>query len=364
MKKSTRYLIGIGIGILVLFFLWFFSQIVAYILISTLLSLLGRPLIHTLERIRFRKFSLPRSVSTALALILVVGSIILIVVIFTPLITREVRMVERINVDSISSHFRNQTEQAQNIMIKYGMLPQGTTIEAYARHELNNILKLVSFENILSGIVGFTGSLFIGIFSVLFISYFLWRDEQLIFNVITVFFRKNHHPEVRNILTDSRSLLTRYFLGLLLEIFSMMILISIGLSIIGVKNALLIGIVAGMMNIIPYLGPVIGAGIGLFLGLTGALGAGDYTGLLTLTLSIIVVFSVCKVLDDIFLQPVIYSKSVKAHPLEIFLVIMMAGTLAGIPGMILAIPSYTVIRVIAREFFGNHAFIQRLTENM
>ncbi|MHC1706249.1 MAG: AI-2E family transporter [Bacteroidales bacterium] len=364
MKKSTRVLIGIGIFILVLFVLWYFSEIVAYILISALLSLVGRPLIHGIEKIRIGKFKVPRSMSTAISMVVLIGAITIIILVFTPMITREVRMMENINVDSIAAHFKTETDQAESFMLKYGLLSPGVSLESFVNQELNKLIQLVSFEDIVSNIVNFTGSLFIGIFSVLFISFFLWKDEQLIFNVLSPFFKKEQHSEIEIILNESRRLLTRYFLGLLLEIFSMMILISVGLSLLGIRNALLIGILAGMMNIIPYIGPVIGAGLGLFLGLSGALGAGVYTGLITLSLSILIIFSICKVLDDIFLQPVIYSSSVKAHPLEIFLVIMMAGTLAGIPGMILAIPAYTVIRVIAREFFGNHVIVKKLTENM
>jgi len=357
-------LLGAGILILVLFILWFFSEIVAYILIAALLSLLGRPLIHVIEKVRFKWFAIPRSVSTVIAMIIVLGALCAVIIVFTPMVTREARMMENINVDSIATHFSYETQQAESLMYKYGLMAPGTSLKSYVNHELKNVIQLVSFEDLLSNLVNFTGSLFIGIFSVLFISYFLWKDENLVYNVLSPFFRKEHQGELENILSESRRLLTRYFAGLLLEIFSMMVLISIGLSIIGVKNALLIGIVAGMMNVIPYLGPVIGACLGLFLGVTGVLGAGTYTGIITLILSIILVFSICKVLDDIFLQPLIYSSSVKAHPLEIFLVIMMAGALAGITGMILAIPAYTVIRVIAKEFFGNHIIVKKLTENL
>jgi predicted PurR-regulated permease PerM len=64
------------------------------------------------------------------------------------------------------------------------------------------------------------------------------------------------------------------------------------------------------------------------------------------------------------LQPFIASKSVKAHPLEIFLVVLISGMVAGIPGMMLGIPAYTFIRVIAKEFFGNNNFIKTLTAKM
>jgi predicted PurR-regulated permease PerM len=68
--------------------------------------------------------------------------------------------------------------------------------------------------------------------------------------------------------------------------------------------------------------------------------------------------------DDFVLQPTIYSERVKAHPLEVFLVILTAGHVAGITGMLLAIPSYTVIRVLAKEFFSEFALVQKLTQNI
>lgn len=71
-----------------------------------------------------------------------------------------------------------------------------------------------------------------------------------------------------------------------------------------------------------------------------------------------------KILDDFVLQPTLYSERVQAHPLEIFLVILIAGSMAGIWGMLLAIPSYTVLRVFAREFFSEYGLVKRLTGQM
>jgi predicted PurR-regulated permease PerM len=77
-----------------------------------------------------------------------------------------------------------------------------------------------------------------------------------------------------------------------------------------------------------------------------------------------IVFLSVQVIDNVLFQPLIYSSSVKAHPLEIFLVIMAAGSMAGIIGMILAIPVYTIIRVIAAEFFENMKLVKKLTKNL
>jgi predicted PurR-regulated permease PerM len=78
----------------------------------------------------------------------------------------------------------------------------------------------------------------------------------------------------------------------------------------------------------------------------------------------LVVFISVQVIDNILFQPLIYASSVLAHPLEIFIVLLIAGSVAGILGMFLAIPAYTVIRVIAKEFFNNFKLVKRLTENI
>jgi predicted PurR-regulated permease PerM len=143
-----------------------------------------------------------------------------------------------------------------------------------------------------------------------------------------------------------------------------MSLIAIGLWIFGVKNALLIGFFGGIMNIIPYLGPIIGSVIGLMLGVTSTLAAGSYNELLPVTLKLAGVFLAVNFIDNNILVPVIYSKSVKSHPLEIFLVIIIGGGIAGLLGMLLAVPVYTLLRVIAKEFFQQFRVVKKLTQTI
>jgi predicted PurR-regulated permease PerM len=118
------------------------------------------------------------------------------------------------------------------------------------------------------------------------------------------------------------------------------------------------------MNIIPYIGPVIGSLLGITLGITATLASGAYDALLPVLAKLSGVFLVVNFIDNNFLVPMIYSNSVKAHPLEIFFVIIMGGSLAGIVGMLLAIPVYTVLRVIAREFLQQFRLVQKLTNKI
>ncbi len=101
------------------------------------------------------------------------------------------------------------------------------------------------------------------------------------------------------------------------------------------------------MNVIPYVGPLIGCAFALFIGLT----TNPDMSLLSVVIRVLIVLPAVNLADAFLLQPLIYSSSVKAHPLEIFLVILAGATLGGIGGMILAVPSYTILRVFGKEFF-------------
>jgi predicted PurR-regulated permease PerM len=174
----------------------------------------------------------------------------------------------------------------------------------------------------------------------------------------------NHHDATNKVIADSKNLLMRYFIGIFTEVLGVMSLITIGLWIFGVKNALLIGFFGGIMNIIPYLGPFIGTVIGISLGITSTLAFGNYNELGPEILKMAGVFLVVNFIDNNILVPIIYSKSVKSHPLEIFIVIIMGGGIAGLAGMLLAVPVYTILRVIAREFFQEFRVVRKLTEKI
>jgi predicted PurR-regulated permease PerM len=141
-----------------------------------------------------------------------------------------------------------------------------------------------------------------------------------------------------------------------------MILIDIGMTIAGIdfQQALVMGLILGILNVIPYVGPWLGLFIALIMGVAAHINE-DFG---PLVLYMIIVEAVTHLIDNVVFQPVIFSNSVRAHPLEIFIVILAAGFVAGIPGMILGIPAYTVLRVFAREFFYNFKAVQKITSSL
>jgi predicted PurR-regulated permease PerM len=244
------------------------------------------------------------------------------------------------------------------------MLPADQSLNAMIVQEISSIFSAINYTGLINSIFSFTGSLFIGVFSVLFITFFLMRDEKMLYNIILLFTPEKYHQHINNILSSIKWLLSRYLVGVFLEMAIMMALITIGLTIMGIENAMIIGFFGGLLNVIPYLGPLLGSLLGVVIGLTTQLSTGVLTDFVPQSLTILGVFAIVKLIDDIILQPLIYSKSVHAHPLEIFMVIMIAGSIAGVIGMILAIPAYTVLRIIAKEFLSQWRLVQKITENI
>ena len=204
----------------------------------------------------------------------------------------------------------------------------------------------------------------IGIFAVLFIAFFLLKDGFLFSRIVFTITPEAHIEKIKNILEHSHNLLRRYFIGLMVQSLIMATMVGISLSLLGVQNALLIGLFAGLVNIIPYLGPWLGAAIGVLIALSTSIQLDFQTEVIPLLVRVLLVFVVAQQIDGFVVQPLVLGNSVKAHPLEIFIVVLMAGTIGGITGMVVAIPVYTILRVVAKEFLSEFKVVDSLTRDL
>ncbi len=364
MGKITKYIIG-GLAVCgVLFVMWYFANLVIYTLIAVVISIVGKPIVKFLDGVRFKKIRIPHSWSTAIALLIIVGSIIGLAVIFVPLILQQARIVAAIDVNVISKDFHQRYIGLQNFLHDYGILGQRENLDAILISKAKEIVSFSSVTDLLGSIVNFASNMIIGLFSVVFISFFFLKEDKLFTNIILLLLPQKYDERISNVLHESNILLSRYFSGICIQLLTMMSLEVIGLSIFKVPNALLIGCFGGLMNIIPYVGPLIGAIIGILIGVSSIMSAGNYNDIIPMAITIVCVFSAANMVDNFVIQPFVFSNRVKAHPLEIFFVVLMAGSLAGVPGMVLAIPTYTVIRVIAKQFFLKFRVVQKLTQNL
>jgi len=364
MNKTLRYILSILGFLLVIYIFWYFRNIVTYILIAAVISFIGQPLVRLLDRIRIGKFAFPHTLSSIITLLVILGIFCSFVALFVPMIVYEAEIISKIDYVSIGKSLEQPLATLQTFLSTYGILPPGKTIENELVTRMHSLIDIATFSSFFQNLLDITGSLIIGIFSVLFIGFFFLKDDHLFYNGVMLIVPLRYQELTARILNKSKRLLSRYFIGLCIELFLFGTLIMIGLTIIGVNNALIIAFLAGLLNIIPYVGPLIGAAIGIVLGVAGSLQNGYSSHTANLILLIALVFLLTKFIDDYVFQPLIYSKSIKAHPLEVFLVILIAGSLAGIVGMILAIPAYTLVRIIAKEFLSGFRIVQKLTEKI
>ena len=346
------------------FLVYYFSYVVTYILIAAVLALIGRPLVQKYQQIRYRKFYIGKTAAAFLTLLTLWLGLICFFGILIPLVVSEVNQLSSINVQEVITYLDNALNQIQISFPQFTpKIPGGGNLETYLEAQLRGFLNVGEVSRLFGSVATVLGNIFLMIFSVSFILFFFLKDEGLFGNWILVLAPVKYESRVSKVMDNIGNLLKRYMIGMLLQILGVMILSVIGFTIAGMgfSHAVVVGVFAGILNVIPYIGPWIGALFGLVVAVANNLNSSFTEVTLPLLFWVIIVVMIVQFIDNMIFQTVIYSNSVKAHPLEIFLVILMAGGIGGIPGMILAIPVYTVIRVIAGEFLSEFKIVQQLT---
>jgi predicted PurR-regulated permease PerM len=351
-----------GVILLVLGFLaWYFHTIIAYIIISGVISLIIQPLHRLLLKVHIGKLKIPEALSAFTSLMALYLSAASVLSLFLPLITTEAKRLAQLDLDQVVTMVSGPIDSLQIYINSFHL---GTVdIQAEAKNALAGVADASQIGNSLNYIFGVTGDVFIALFAITFISFFFIKDEGLLYKMIMAPIPEKYMEKVSSAMSQSKKLLTRYFIGVIIEVAIIFTIVSVGLALLGVENAILIGFLAGLFNVIPYVGPMIGALLGIIIGITTNVEVWNIA-VLGFMGKMALVYAVAQVLDNVVLQPYIYSQSVKAHPLEIFLVIIMAGNVAGIVGMIVAIPAYSIFRVFIREFFNEFKVVKELTGDM
>jgi predicted PurR-regulated permease PerM len=365
MKQVFKYAGYVALVLLIGFLIYRFYFILAWILTAAVISFFGQPIANFLDkRVHIGKFKIPHAVSAFLSVLFIILIFVGFIAVFVPMIVNQAQTISEIDVDKLTENLQQPSLWLDKKLHAFGIIDDKQTLQNFVIKQAKSYVGLGSVGAALNGFISAAGNIFIGIFSIFFISFFFIKDENMFEDDLLLFIPEKHHKATHSVVEDSKGLLKRYFIGVLAEVFSVMMLITLGLWILGIKNALLIGFFGGVMNIIPYLGPILGSTMGLIIGITATLSGGNYNELLPAVLKMVAVFGIVQVIDNNVLVPLIYAKSVKSHPLEIFLVIVMGGSLAGFVGMLLAVPVYTILRVIAREFFQQFRVVQKMTETM
>ena len=350
-KSALAILIGLGI---IIFLFWFFSDIVIYIFVAFILSLLGSPLMKLFTRIRIGKWQFPSSLAAGITLVIIIACIGLLFYILIPALVNEIKFLTTLDLVSVNESMEKWLNQFDKPLRKFGLLEQRQHVTDLLIAEWTEIMKKISMSNVLSGTASAVKTLFVALFSILFMTFFSLKDHNIFFKMIRSWLPNRYQNNFDNILEATGTQVSAYFRGVMMEMFLVGFMEFLICFIFGVPNAMVIGAIGGLLNIIPYVGTLIAVIISIIIGITSLLPIDpDMSLILANIIKIVAAFGVAKMVDDFVLQPYIYGRQTHSHPLEIFIVILMAGYIGGIFAMIFAVPAYTLLRIIVNEFFGS-----------
>jgi predicted PurR-regulated permease PerM len=360
-SKTIAFGIVKGVGIIVLaalalYFLYLIRSVIIYLVVSLILTLIGNPILDFFKnRLKFNHIF--ATITTLVFFLLIIAGLIML---FVPLILDQGKNLSLLNTAEIEKDFFLLKNQIIAFLESYNIDSTSFFSDANIPSELNFSF-LTNFFNSLIGMISNFG---IGLASVMFITFFFLKERSSFIAHAKYLIPDAQEERVLNSLHKINHLLSRYFIGLLLQLLIVFILYLSVLLIFGVENALVIAFLCAVLNIVPYIGPLIASVIAAILTMLCNLGGDFQTEILPLTISVMIGFWVVQIIDNNISSPLIFSNSVNSHPLEIFLVILIIGFLFGISGMIVAVPFYTILKVFGKEFFPKNKIIELLTKNI
>ena len=347
--------LGILLGIFLLgYFLYTIQSVIVYIIIAGILSLIARPIILFLRR----KLKFPNTIAVIFTMLLMLSILTGLILMFIPLIAEQGQSLSLLEVDKLQENIQEIFNEITAYFSAKGIDVLG---------ELKNVDFASQFKEIpdfLNAVVATVGSLSVGLFSILFISFFFMKDSQLLKNGVMTIIPNGNEGRFSKSLETINDLLSRYFIGLISQITILFVLYTIILLVFDIDNAIVIAFLCALLNLIPYVGPMIGAVIMFLLSMISNIGLDFQTEILATSLWIMFWYLMAQLIDNFASQPLIFSKTTKSHPLEIFLIIIIGGLLFGVVCMITAVPLYTGLKVILKEFLSDNKIVKSLTKNI
>ena len=366
-KLAKAILITLGIC-LSGFICWYFRNVLIYILIAVVVSLIAQPMMTLLRKISIKGHRAPDWLTATFTLVVLMTAFLAVITMIFPIVSGIIKGISLESIETAARHIAGPLADL-NVFLRssFPRLGPDYRIEIAVIQELQHLLDPSLFSSVIGSAAPLITNLGIGIFSVTFISFFFIKDEGLFTSIVTAIVPEKHEKETEKAIDDIGHLLSRYFSGVMIEVLGVALINFLGLLLIarlGFNAAIGIAFLTGLLNVIPYVGPLAGGVLGTMLGLvikySSATPLGLEVGFPAFTLILIAIFCFTQLIDNILYQPLIYSASIKAKPLEIFIVLLIVGHMAGPLGMIVAIPCYTVIRVVAFRFFRQYKAIRRL----
>lgn len=328
-RYITRLMVTIGIIIALFYFLPRVEDILILFLISLLLYSLLVPLVNNLE-----SKGIPRAFS--IIIVFLIGFVVVGIALnfIIPPITKEAKSLqETITQQGPEKVFQNISNFIKS---RFPMLDTRMITEKMGGYLSSTLSKGVGV------VLGFV-SVFTSLLIVLFMTFFLLKDQRTIKKTLIGIVPNRFFEMSLVMVYRIENQLGSYIRGVLLDGLVVAILSSIGLYMIGLPFFYFVGIIAGLTNMIPYMGPLIGATVAIIVALM------SNPESLMIIVKIAALFAIVQLIDNVLITPVVVSNAVDLHPLVVMLVVLVGGSLLGITGLIFAIPLTSIIKVIGEE---------------
>ena len=362
--RLAGWVMKLGVIAIICALCWYLRSVLVYILIAFVVSLIGQPLMQFLRKIRIRGRSLPDSVLAILSLLIIFLFLALFITQLVPVVMGIVRDASVMNAEDIP--YNSLLDQFNTWLIGvFPALGKDFDLVAFVLDQIRSVVSFSNVTSVLGSVASAAAGIAVGLFSVVFISFFFIKDDKLFCKIISALVPDHIEESVEKTISDITHLLSRYFFGLLIEVIGVILIDFLALWLvarIGAEYAIGIAFIAGILNVIPYVGPLVGEIIGVLLCvvLKYGLGVGLAVPIWVFALIVFALMFGAQLIDNFVYQPLIYSTSIKSTPLEIFIVLLLAGQIGGTLGLLIGIPVYTVLRVIAARFSYNHKAVRRL----
>lgn len=361
--KSTNQIIAAVLSVGILLFVYFYMlNVIVYFICAWVFSMMGMPVMNfIMKRLRFERWKFGSSLGAVLVILIFILMFSLFFVIILPPLMHQIDVLTHLDYNLVFEPLQKPFDQARSFLIEYNIV-QPDDLETSKAREL--ILKTFNFDKIsgiFSNLFSFASNFLVGFGSTIFITFFFLKDNRMFTNIIISLVPEKYTERITSIINEISSLLRRYFSGIALQMFILFLFVYIVLTLFDIKDALIIAFFAALLNLIPYIGPVMGAAFGVLIVFTSNIGFDFYSVILNKIIIVGATFIAMQTLDNYIIQPSIYSDKIRAHPLEIFVVILVGAKVYGMLGMVLAIPVFIILRAIAKVFFSHIRAVQKIT---
>src|SRR5690606_26534909 len=241
------------------------NSVIVYIAVAGVISLIGSRIVLFL----WRKLKFNNTVAVVITMAIFIALLLGLVLLFIPLIAQQGHNLALLNMDQLQANI----ESLYREVVGYFELNHIDIEHTLKEWNVMNKLNFSAIPNFLNTLVSGLGNFSTGLFSVLFISFFFLKDSKLLENGIMTFIPDNKESRWQNSSTKIKDLLSRYFVGLILQILILFVWYTVWLLILGVENAIVIAFLCALLNLIPYVGPLVGVILMVTLTMTSNLGA-------------------------------------------------------------------------------------------